>query len=200
MSRWPADAGDRLHAAAVELFLERGFAATTVPQIAERAGLTTRSFFRYYADKREVLFVGEEQLPGVVERVFAGAEAALAPMEVIEHGLRDVVAPRVQNLREELLNRHRISRGDEGLQERHLRKLAILQDAAAQGFRSRGLGPLDAQVAARIAVTVFDGALSAWLEGENRPFGEAITDVMAALVRVARVQSSAGLERPTAAG
>jgi len=68
MSRWQPDARGRLERAAVELFTEQGFAATTVPQIAARAGLTTRTFFRHFADKREVLFAGDEELPALVAR------------------------------------------------------------------------------------------------------------------------------------
>ncbi len=180
MSRWAPHPAVRLHDAAIELFLEQGFGATTVPQIAARAGLTTRSFFRHYADKREVLFAGEDELPQVVERIFADADEALAPTEVIRHGLLTVVAPRLEAHRDELLTRRRIVRSDEGLRERELRKLAILHDAALQGFHRRGLTPLDAELAGRLAVTVYDTALHLWLD-DDRPFREIISDVVDAL-------------------
>ena len=62
MGRWKPDARGRLEQAAFELFTERGFEQTTVAEIAERAGLTERTFFRYFADKREVLFAGADAL------------------------------------------------------------------------------------------------------------------------------------------
>jgi len=61
----------------MELFTEQGFAETTVPQITARAGLTTRTFFRHFTDKREVLFAGEEELPVLVARLAAEAPSAL---------------------------------------------------------------------------------------------------------------------------
>lgn len=180
MSRWAPDAAGRLHAAALDLFLEQGFAATTVPEIATRAGLTTRSFFRYYQDKREVLFTGEDELPQVVERIFAEADPALTPIEVIRHGLLTVVAPRLESFREELLARRRIVRSDEGLRERELRKLAILHDTATQAFRGRGLSSLDAEIAGRLAVAVYDTALEIGLD-QQRPFEHVIREVSDAL-------------------
>src|SRR4051812_29486114 len=99
MSRWESGAAERLHAAALELALEHGFAAITVPQITARAGLTTRTFFRHFADKREVLFTGEDAVPAVMTQAFAEAAPDLTPMQVIVQGLRDVVAPRFDGLR-----------------------------------------------------------------------------------------------------
>lgn len=184
MTRWAPDAADRLHAAAIELFLERGFAATTVPEIAKRAGLTTRSFFRYYADKREVLFVGEDELPGVVERLFSEADPSLPPLAVIHQGLRSVVLPRLESFRDELLARHSIVRSDPGLRERQLRKHAILHEAAVAAFARRGLDGLDADVAGRLAVTIYDATLERWLDhGATGALEEILQDVVDAVVR-----------------
>ncbi|QHC67839.1 helix-turn-helix domain-containing protein [Rathayibacter oskolensis] len=181
MTRWAPDAASRLHESAIELFLEQGFAATTVPQIAQRAGLTTRSFFRYYADKREVLFVGEEELPAVVARVVDEADPALAPMAVIHSGLRSVVVPRLELYRSELLRRWTIVRTDEALRERELRKLAIIHDGATEAFVRRGLAPLQAEVAGRLAVAVYDLTLERWLTGGAV---EPLADVLAQVVEV----------------
>jgi AcrR family transcriptional regulator len=167
MSRWAPDAAERLHDAALELFVEQGFAVTTVPQIADRAGLTTRSFFRYYIDKREVLFAGEDELPGVIERIFLNASAELTPLEVIRKGIVDAVAPRLLALREELLVRRRIVRSDEGLREREQKKLTIVHDAATHAFSARGLSTLDAEIAGRLAVVIYDTVLQLWLDDES---------------------------------
>jgi len=190
MSRWAPDAAGRLYAAALELFLERGFSETTVPQIAERAGLTTRSFFRYFADKREVLFVGEDELPGVVEQIFAAADAAMTPMQVIDMGLRTVVFLRFEQYRDELLRRRAVVLSDEGLQERELRKHSILHKAAASAFLRRGLNPMEANIAGRLAVIVYDTTLDLWLASEAAESLDAIlSSVVHALSRVAQPYS-----------
>ncbi len=186
MTRWAPGAAGRLHAAALELFLEQGFSVTTVPQIAERARLTTRSFFRYYADKREVLFAGEDELPGVVEQIFQDANPQLGPMDVIHTGLKTVVIPRVQPFRDEFLVRRTIVHSDEGLQERELRKLAILHRAATAAFTRRGLSPLEANISGRLAVIVYDTTLDLWLADDVAPPLETILDnVMRALAHAA---------------
>ena len=181
MSRWEPDAEARLHAAALELFVEQGFAATTVPQIAARAGLMTRSFFRYFPDKREVLFTGENELPGVIERIFADAAEELTPLQVIRTGLVEAVAPRLEALRDELLTRRLIVRTDDGLSERQLRKLGIVHNAATQAFHQRGLSPLDAEIAGGLAVTIYDTALQLWLD-EKRTYADVVDEVIESLL------------------
>ena len=186
MTRWAPGAASRLHDAALELFLENGFAATTVPQIAERAGLTTRSFFRYFADKREVLFTGEDELPGVVAQMYDDADDGLTPMQMTHRGLRDVVFPRLSTFRDELLVRRTIVQSDDGLRERELRKLAIIHDAATEALLRRGLTPLDAEIAGRLGVTVYDTTLELWLASDDvDSFDDILQSVIAAVERAA---------------
>jgi len=178
MTRWAPDAAGRLHNAALELFLEQGFAATTVPQIAERAGLTTRSFFRHFADKREVLFTGEDELPAVVTRMYEDADPSLGPMEAFLEGFRSIVIPRLLDYRKELLVRRQIVRSDDGLRERELRKLAILHEAATEALTRRGLTALESEIAGRLAVAIYDTTLEIWLTGEgHEPLEDILTDV-----------------------
>ncbi len=185
MTRWKPGAAGRLQAAALELFLERGFSATTVPQIAARAGLTTRSFFRYFADKREVLFAGEEELPGVVEQIFYEADPSLSPLEVIHIGLATVVVPQLEQFRGELLIRRSIIESDEGLRERELRKLAILGTAGTAAFTRRGLSPLEANLAGRLAVTVYDATIGVWLaQGATGSLADILDEVLLAVSEV----------------
>ncbi len=182
MTRWEPGAAGRLHAAALELFLEHGFSATTVPQIAARAGLTTRSFFRYFADKREVLFAGEDELPGVVEQIFNEADPSLSPLEVIHIGLATVVVPRLEQFRGELLIRRSIIESDEGLRERELRKLAILGTAGTAAFIRRGLSPLEANLAGRLAVSVYDATIDVWLtQGATGSLADILDEVLLAV-------------------
>ncbi|MFB2585336.1 TetR/AcrR family transcriptional regulator [Herbiconiux liukaitaii] len=185
MTRWAPGAEGRLHDAALELFLENGFAATTVPQIAERAGLTTRSFFRYFADKREVLFTGEEELPGVVARMFDEADEGLTPLEMAHQGLRTVVFPRLLSFRDGLVVRRRIVQSDDGLRERELRKLAILHDAASAALLRRGVPPLEAEIAGRLSVMVYDTTLELWLaEDAVGSLDDILDTVMATVTRL----------------
>lgn len=169
MSRWQPGARGRLEGAAVELFLEQGFAETTVAQIADRAGLTTRTFFRHFVDKREVLFAGEEDLPGLVAGFLAGAPATAGPMEVVVHGLRAVMTPSFERRLDYLRARRAVIDADEGLRERELRKLAGLSDAIGHGLRLRGADELTAALAARLAVTAFNVAVSRWLDRNGEP-------------------------------
>src|SRR6476619_7818502 len=87
MSRWEPNARGRLEQAALELYRERGFDQTTVAEIAERAGLTERTFFRYYADKREVLFWGQERLREIYVSTIAAAPDSTAPIDAVAAAL-----------------------------------------------------------------------------------------------------------------
>src|SRR3989441_9214047 len=92
MSRWEPNARGRLEQAALQLFIERGFEQTTVAEIARRAGLTERTFFRHFADKREVLFAGAEDLAELVVTTLAAAPAAAGPLDATAAALDTVAA------------------------------------------------------------------------------------------------------------
>lgn len=182
MSRWEPDARERLEQAALELFLEQGFAHTSVPQITARAGLTTRTFFRHFADKREVLFAGEEQFPALVKRMVTDAPADLTPMALISHGLLEMTEKVFAGQRDRLRTRRRVVQSDEGLRERELRKLADMTEAIADGFRDRGVDDLTATLAARTAVTAFNVAVIRWLtEEHDEPLATLVEDTLTAL-------------------
>ncbi len=186
MSRWQPNARDRLERAAFELFVEQGFAETTVPQITARAGLTTRTFFRHFADKREVLFAGEEELPALVARLMADAPASLGPMMVIFQGLETFAATRFEGRREYLRTRRAVVQADEGLRERELRKFSVLSEAISRGFRDRGVDELTSILAAQIAVTVFSVGVGRWLDQDGeQPLFELVHDTLGALRSVA---------------
>ncbi len=182
MTRWEPGARERLATAALELFVEQGFAATTIPQITDRAGLTTRTFFRHFTDKREVLFGAEDDLPAVVDAQMQQAPAGMNPIQMIEIGLRQVANDRFDGLHEYLRTRRSIIRSDSGLRERELRKSLVLADAASAGFRSRGLDDLTATLSAHISVTAFDIAIDRWLDQDEPPaLADIVTETLAAL-------------------
>ena len=175
MPRWKPGARDRLERAALELFTEQGFVETTVPQITARAGLTTRTFFRHFADKREVLFAVEEELPPLVARLMAEAPPSLAPMALIVAGLHTVVATRFEGQRDYLRTRRAVVQADETLRERELRKLSVLSQATRVGFLKRGVDELTATLAAQIAVTVLDVTVNRWLDHDTE---QSLTDLL----------------------
>ena len=182
MSRWQPNARGRLERAAIELFIEQGFAETTVPQITARAGLTTRTFFRHFADKREVLFTVEEEFPALVSGLMADAPASLSPMALIVQGLEIIAVTRFEGQREYLRTRRSVIRSDEGLRERELRKLSVLSEAIILGFLNRGVDELTSTLAAQIAVTVFGVAIDRWLDqDEEQPLSDLVHDTLRTL-------------------
>lgn len=160
--RWAPDARGRLERAAFELFAQQGYAETTVPQITARAGLTTRTFFRYFADKREVIFGGDE-IPEFAASLIRAAPPGLAPMEVVRSVLREVAAARFDGHREETAAWRRIVAADDSLRERDALKRADLVVAAQAAFVDRGEAPPDARLIAELGALVFHVALDAWL-------------------------------------
>ncbi|MFI1990642.1 TetR/AcrR family transcriptional regulator [Actinoplanes sp. NPDC020271] len=182
MARWQPDARERLRQAALELFAEQGFAATTVPAITARAGLTTRTFFRHFADKREVLFAGEAELPAYAERLIAEAPAGIGPAALVLDGLRAVARAQFEGRKEEIRQWRAIVATDAGLRERGLQKRAALAAAIGDGFRARGLDATRAALLAETAVTLMYVSVAAWLEaGDDRKLDAIVESTFATL-------------------
>ena len=99
MGRWEPNARGRLELAALELYVERGFEQTTVAEIAKRAGLTERTFFRYFADKREVLFGGSASLQELLVSTVAGAPDLTNPLDAVALAI-EAAAARLQERRD----------------------------------------------------------------------------------------------------
>jgi AcrR family transcriptional regulator len=180
VGRWRPDARQRLEQAAIELFSTQGFAATTVPQIAARAGLTTRTFFRHFADKREVLY-GGDAIPELATRLITEAPAGLDPATLLIGGLQTVAETLFEGRREEIRVRRAIIRSDEGLRERDLRKRADLGEAIRAGFTGRGVDPTTAVLLAETAVTVIQVALEEWLDSGDRALFEVMQETIGSL-------------------
>ena len=187
MSRWEPGARDRLERAALDLFLERGFDQTTVPQITARAGLTTRTFFRHFADKREVLFAGEDVVPALVAELIAHAPASMGPMEVIRWGFQTIATTLFQDRIDFLRKRRAVIDSNEGLRERELGKLANLSDSIASGFLARGVDDLHATLAAETAVTVFKVAVRRWIDQTDSDLLAIIAETIDALSAVTTI-------------
>jgi AcrR family transcriptional regulator len=162
MSRWEPDARGRLERAALELYGERGFEQTTVAEIARRAGLTERTFFRHFADKREVLFSGAGDLQDFLVRTLASAPDSEAPIDSVAAAL-EAAAPMFQERREQARLRQAVIAAHAELQERELIKLAALSAALAGTLRERGVRDPAASLTADAGIAVFRISFDAWV-------------------------------------
>ena len=181
MGRWEPDAEGRFRAAAMALFVERGYEQTTVADIAERAGLTARTFFRYFADKREVLFNGSGRLQQTMVSALGNAPAHATAIEAIAAAL-DATGGFFSDNREFARQRSSIIATTAELRERELIKLASLSVALAEGLRSRGTPEPEASLAAEAGIAVFRVAFGLWVgESEQRSFGEIVSESLARL-------------------
>jgi AcrR family transcriptional regulator len=185
MGRWPPDARTRLQEAALALYGERGYEETTVAEIAERAGLTKRTFFRYFTDKREVLFWGSEILEQEMVAAIEAAPASTSALGMIEAAL-DAAARRFEELREFAGPRHRIIASSPELQERELIKGASLTAAMARALRGRGFGDTAATLAAHTGTTIMHVAFVQWVNDPDQPpFQQIARDALAQLREIA---------------
>src|SRR5271155_3510335 len=162
MGRWEPDARGRLMQAAFELYRERGFEQTTVAEIAERAGLTERTFFRHFADKREVLFAGADALRELLVSTVAEAPASAAPLEAVAAALVAAGAY-IQEGAELARERQAIIAASAELQERELIKLASLASALADSLRRRGVEDPAASLTAEVGIAVFKVAFERYV-------------------------------------
>jgi AcrR family transcriptional regulator len=167
MGRWEPNPRGRLEQAALELYGERGFDETTVKEIAQRAGLTERTFFRHFADKREVLFPHTNPLQQTLVEALAAAPENASPLEAVVAALL-AGSELMQERREAACRRQAVIAGHAELQERELIKLAALAAALADGLRRRGVPAPTANLAAEAGTAVFKLAFQRWI-GESDP-------------------------------
>ncbi|MGD0686690.1 MAG: TetR family transcriptional regulator [Streptosporangiaceae bacterium] len=162
MSRWEPDARGRLERAAMELYVERGFEQATVAEIAARAGLTERTFFRHFADKREVLFAGAGHLQEFLVSTLAGIPDSAAPIDAVAAAL-EAAGALLQERRDYARQRQAIIAANADLQERELIKLSALAAALAGTLRQRGVADPAASLAAEAGIAVFRIAFERWV-------------------------------------
>lgn len=184
--RWAPDARERLTTAALELFSERGYDQTTVPQITAQAGLTTRTFFRYFTDKREVIFGGSE-IPETAARLIREAPPGPAA-DTVRSVLHQVAAAQFEGRKEETAAWRRLIEANDSLRDRDARKRADLVQAATLAFIDRGDSRLHAVLHAETGALVFHVALDHWIA---QPTDQTLTEVLD------MVSDELGLAKPT---
>ena len=168
MGRWEPDARGRLAKAAMALYAGQGFDQTTVAEIAARAGLTERTFFRHFADKREVLFYGMDMARDLLTRTIAEAPASATPMEAIGAALQALAAVFQENP-ERVRLRNAVVSANAELRERELSKLEAFASAVAGALRDRGVPELAASLAAETGIAVFKVAFARWISEPGEP-------------------------------
>jgi AcrR family transcriptional regulator len=166
MGRWEPDARGRMVAAAIDLFAEHGFEATTAGDIAARAGVTERTFFRHFADKREVLFDGSATMQQTSYDAIVAAPADATPLDAALAGMV-AAGTLLMDRRAYAVRRNEIVTANPGLQERELLKMAALTDSCAAALRERGVDDRAATLAAHSAVTVFHVAFVSWVSAKE---------------------------------
>lgn len=185
MARWEPNARGRLEQAAMELYRERGFEKTTVAEIAQRAGLTERTFFRYFADKREVLFWGSAALRDLLVGTLASTPRSAPPMAAVATAV-EAVGAWLQGRRAFARQRQALIVANAELQERELIKLASLASAMADTLRRRGVREPAASLTAEAGIAVFKTAFERWVnDAEEREFSWHIQESLDALKAVA---------------
>ncbi|MGH3248180.1 MAG: TetR family transcriptional regulator [Trebonia sp.] len=184
MTRWEPNASGRLQMAALELYSERGYDQTTVAEIAKRAGLTERTFFRYFVDKREVLFYGAGMLQDRLVQGIADAPDGLASLDLVSAALEAATRP-FEEVRDMSRRRQAIVVANPELRERELIKLATLSAALADALRRRGVADPAASLAAEAGIAVFKVAFQHWVggTGDSGDSGDSGEATLALIIR-----------------
>nr|BFD87287.1 TetR/AcrR family transcriptional regulator [Streptomyces sp. Xyl84] len=185
MARWQPDAPGRLAAAALDLFEERGYENTTVIEIAERAGLTKSTFFRYFPDKREVLF-GRGTITGLLTEGIASAPPTAGPLDAVADAL-DALGRTFFTVERREFSRRRqtVLNANTELREREALKRIDLTASMIEALDRRGVPSLSARVAANLGSLVWEIAYDRWIatdntEGFGRLARQALAEVRAA--------------------
>ncbi|HEY0932673.1 MAG TPA: TetR/AcrR family transcriptional regulator [Trebonia sp.] len=171
MSRWAPDARERLETAALALFGEHGYEETTVAQIADRAGLNRATFFRHFADKREVLFGGEDVLAGLFADGIRAASPEATLTGCLQAAFAAAGAAMTSQQRVKAAQRVLVVAANSELQERGLLKHARIARSISAALQARGTDELTARLGAEVGMLAFRVAVERWMKADNdEPF------------------------------
>jgi len=192
MGRWEPGARERLVVAAVDLFTEQGYDATTVAQIAERAGVTKSTFFRHFSDKRELLVAGQETLSRLLSEGIAEAPANASPLQAVAAGL-ERASSAMGPMNRELAPRLKAAvAASAELQERDALKSVGLAAAMTTALLARGVPDSTAAIAAELGVLAFKRGFTEWSEGDRDVKDELARHTLAALDELRAASASLG--------
>ena len=192
MARWEPGARERLVVAAVDLFTEQGYDATTVAQIAERAGVTKSTFFRYFPDKRELLVAGQQTLSRLLAEGIAEAPASASPIEAVAAGLERASSAMGQMNRELGPRLKAAVAASAELQERDALKSVSLAAAMTAALVARGVPDPIAQLAGELGVLAFKRGYVEWSGDDQHAGDELAPYTLAALDELRAATASLG--------
>jgi AcrR family transcriptional regulator len=181
VSRWAPDARERLEAAALDLFVKNGYEETTVAQIADRAGLNRATFFRHFADKREVLFGGEDVLAGLFGDAVRAAPPGATLTECLRAALAAAEVAMTPQRRAKAFQRVQVVAANAEAQERGLLKYTRISASISDALRARGADDLTARLGAEVGMLAFRIALERWMASEDNEFGRHATAALGEL-------------------
>jgi AcrR family transcriptional regulator len=171
VSRWAPGARERLETAALDLFVENGYEETTVAQIADRAGLNRATFFRHFADKREVLFGGEDVLARLFGDAIRGASRAATFTECLHAAFAAAGSAMTPQQRAKAAQRVLVIAANAEVTERGLLKHARIAASICTALRARGADELTARLGAEVGVLAFRIAVERWMKSDDdEPF------------------------------
>ena len=202
MSRWATDARERLETAALDLFAESGYEETTVAQIADRAGLNRATFFRHFADKREVLFGGEDVLTELFAEGIRAASSEATLTECLQAAIEAAAVAMTPKQRAKVAQRVLVVAANSEVQERGLLKHARIARSIRTALRERGADELTARLGAEVAMLAFSVAVERWMKsGSDEPFAlvaaAALRDLQVRAAELAPRSSISGEDLPT---
>ncbi len=190
MPRSGAEARDRLERAALELYTERGYDQTTTAEIAARAGVTERTFFRHFADKREVLFNIEVSQQEALARALADVPSTTPPLTAVLQAFRSMV-PVFENNRSLAQSRHRVIAATPALRERELAKEAAISVVVANALRIRGFSDWRATLLAQVGTAALGHAIHTWVADPSADIDALIVQAFADLQQFTQVELAA---------
>ena len=185
MPRAGEDVRGRLQQAALELFGEHGYDRTTSAEIAVRAGVTERTFFRHFTDKREVLFDGQARLGAALIEEIAAAPATLGPFATLLMVFRSVT-PMIEANRPFAEPRQHVIAATPALQERELAKHAALTSSLIVALQARGVDRRQATLAAQSGMAAFVQATASWFEEPQHSLANHLDQTFQLLKQLAR--------------
>ncbi|MGW5517894.1 TetR/AcrR family transcriptional regulator [Nocardia africana] len=192
MGRWEPGARERLVVAAVDLFTEQGYDATTVAQIAERAGVTKSTFFRHFPDKRELLVAGQETLSRLLTEGIAEAPERATPLEAVAAGLERASAAMGPMNRELAPRLTAAVAASAELRERDALKSVGLAAAMTEALVARGVPDATAALAGELGVLAFKRGFAEWTGGERDTSDELARHVLSALNELRAASAALG--------
>lgn len=178
-----ATSHDKIQAAALELFSRQGFDATTASQIAAEAGVSERTFFRYFPDKKEILFDGEDRIRRGLLSAIEAAPTELGSLDTLFSAFH-AFRPEMEDRRDYAAQRQRVIAVTPALQERELAKIDALAIALTGALKARGVPALEATLAARMGMAAFAHATTEWLDDAHLELATLFDDAQRTIARM----------------